>query len=46
MPASLVASQFATLEAPRDEPDVLALDVAAAPAVLADAAIRALEGGG
>ncbi|WP_368413913.1 gluconokinase [Falsiroseomonas sp.] len=46
MPASLVASQFATLEAPRDEPDVLALDVAAAPAALADAAIRALEGGG
>ena len=46
MPASLVASQFATLEAPRDEPDVLALDVAAPPATLADAAIRALADGG
>jgi gluconokinase len=46
MPASLVASQFATLEAPRDEPDVVALDVADPPAALADAAIRALEGGG
>ena len=46
MPASLVASQFATLEAPRDEPDVVALDVADAPAALADAAIRALAGGG
>jgi gluconokinase len=43
MPASLVASQFATLEAPMDEPDVIPLDVAAAPAALADAAIRALE---
>jgi gluconokinase len=43
MPASLVTSQFATLEAPQDEPDVIPLDVAAAPAALADAAIRALE---
>ena len=42
MPASLVASQFATLEAPQDEQDVIALDVAAPPAALAEAAIRAL----
>lgn len=45
MPASLVASQFATLEPPRDEPDVVALDVAAPPSALADAAIRALGAG-
>jgi gluconokinase len=44
MPASLVANQFATLEAPQDEPDVIALDVAATPAALAAAAIRALDG--
>lgn len=44
MPASLVASQFATLELPEAEPDVIALDVAATPATLAEAAIRALGG--
>jgi gluconokinase len=44
MPASLVASQFATLELPQAEPDVIALDVAATPAALAEAAIRALGG--
>jgi gluconokinase len=43
MPASLVASQFATLEAPQDESDVIPLDVAATPNALADAAIGALE---
>jgi gluconokinase len=43
MPPSLVASQFATLEPPAaEEADVIALDVAAAPATLAEAAIRAL----
>ena len=44
MPAALVASQFATLELPEAEPDVIALDVAATPAALAEAAIRALGG--
>ncbi|WP_237213916.1 gluconokinase [Falsiroseomonas oryziterrae] len=43
MPASLVASQFATLEPPADEPDVIALDVAATPEALAEAAIAALQ---
>jgi gluconokinase len=43
MPPSLVASQFATLEPPESEPDVIALDVAAAPEVLAEAALAALE---
>ena len=44
MPPSLVASQFATLEPPAvEEADVIALDVAAAPAALAAAAIEALE---
>ncbi len=43
MPASLVASQFATLERPDAEKDVIALDVAAAPETLAAAAIAALE---
>jgi gluconokinase len=42
MPASLVTSQFATLELPQDEQDVIALDVALPPAALAEAAIRAL----
>ena len=44
MPAALLASQFATLEPPEAEPDVVALDVAATPAALAEAAIRALAG--
>jgi gluconokinase len=43
MPASLVASQFATLEAPDAEEDVIALDVAAAPGTLVAAALAALE---
>jgi gluconokinase len=43
MPPSLVASQFATLEAPTDEPDVIALDVATTPDALAEAAIAALQ---
>ena len=43
MPASLVASQFATLEVPEAEPDVIALDVAAPPSELAEAAIAALR---
>jgi len=42
MPASLVASQFATLETPALEERVIALDVTAPPAALADAAIAAL----
>ena len=44
MPASLVASQFATLEAPAPEEGAIALDVAAPPEMLADQAIRALQG--
>jgi gluconokinase len=43
MPASLVASQFATLEEPGPEERVIALDVAATPEALADAAIAALR---
>ncbi len=43
MPASLVASQFATLEPPAPEEGAITLDVAAAPRALAEAAIRALE---
>jgi gluconokinase len=43
MPASLVASQYATLEEPGPEEGVIALDVAAAPSALADAAIAALR---
>jgi gluconokinase len=43
MPASLVASQFATLEPPDAAEDVIALDVAAAPETLAEAALAALE---
>mgnify|MGYP002780679558 CR=1 FL=1 len=42
MPASLVASQFATLEAPGADEGVIALDVASSPDALAAAAIRAL----
>ena len=44
MPASLVASQFATLEAPSPEERVIALNVAETPEALADAAIAALRG--
>ena len=43
MPASLVASQYATLETPAAEEGVIALDVAATPAALAEAAIAALR---
>jgi gluconokinase len=43
MPASLVASQFATLEAPAAEEGIIALDIAARPEALADAAIAALQ---
>lgn len=43
MPASLVASQYATLEAPAPGEGVIALDVAAAPSLLADTAIAALR---
>ncbi len=43
MPPSLVASQFATLEAPAPEERVIALDVGAPPDILADLALAALE---
>ncbi len=43
MPASLVSSQFATLEPPVPEERVIALDVAASPAAIAGAAIQALR---
>jgi len=43
MPPSLVASQFATLETPDAEADVITLDVAAPPETLAAAALAALE---
>ncbi len=43
MPASLVASQFATLEAPGSDEGAIALDVGADPATLATAAIAALS---
>lgn len=43
MPASLVASQFAILETPAPEEGVIALEVTATPAILADAAIDALR---
>ncbi|MGG5821577.1 gluconokinase [Falsiroseomonas sp. HW251] len=43
MPASLVASQYATLEEPAPEESVIELDVAATPAALADAAVAALQ---
>jgi gluconokinase len=43
MPASLVASQFAILEAPAPEEGVIALEVTATPAALAEAAIAALR---
>jgi gluconokinase len=43
MPASLVASQFATLEAPAAEEAAIVLDVAATPSELARAALSQLE---
>jgi len=43
MPASLVASQFATLEPPAPEEGAIHLDVDAPPEALAEAAIRALQ---
>jgi gluconokinase len=45
MPASLVASQFATLEPPAPEEGAILLDVAASPDALAAAAISALGAG-
>ncbi len=43
MPASLVASQFATLEPPAPEEGAVLLDVAATPEALAEAAMTALR---
>lgn len=43
MPPSLVASQFATLEPPAPEEAAITLDVDAPPAILAAAAINALQ---
>lgn len=43
MPASLVASQFATLEPPDTEADVIDLEVEAEPPVIAQKAIAALR---
>jgi gluconokinase len=43
MPPSLVASQFATLETPSRDERVIALEITAPPAILADAAIAALR---
>lgn len=43
MPASLVASQFATLEPPAADEAAITLDVGAAPVALATAAINALQ---
>ena len=44
MPASLMASQFATLEAPGAEEDPIILSVAATPEAIVQAAIAALGG--
>lgn len=43
MPASLVASQFATLEVPRDEADVIGVDVGPEPQDIVQEAIAALR---
>ena len=43
MPASLIASQFATLEAPETEPDAIDLDVDAGPAEIVRKAMAALR---
>lgn len=45
MPASLLESQFATLEPPEDERDAVTIPVDAAPAALAERALRMLSGG-
>jgi gluconokinase len=42
MPPSLMASQFATLEDTRDEPDALSVSVTAAPQAVVDAAMAVL----
>jgi gluconokinase len=42
MPPSLMASQFATLEDTGDEPDALAVSVAAKPEAVVEAAMAAL----
>lgn len=44
MPASLIASQLATLERPDPAEEIISLDVALAPDALADAAVEALGG--
>ncbi len=46
MPASLVASQFATLEAPEGEPDVIPLDVGPPPEEVAATALATLRARG
>lgn len=43
MPAGLMESQFRTLEEPEGEPDVVSLDVSAAPEVLAERAVAELR---
>jgi len=43
MPATLLDSQFATLEDPRNEPNVLTVSAAPPPATIADNAIQLLE---
>jgi gluconokinase len=43
MPASLVASQFATLETPSPDERVIAIEVTAHPAAIAETAIAALR---
>lgn len=45
MPASLMASQFATLEPPHDEPDAITIPVDDAPTALAARAVRSLRSG-
>ncbi len=45
MPASLMASQFATLEAPGEEEGVITLSVAPAPETIVEAALAALGQG-
>ncbi|WP_426957935.1 gluconokinase [Muricoccus radiodurans] len=44
MPASLLASQLATLEAPDADEGIIALDIAQPPARIVDAALAALGG--
>ncbi|MFT4122757.1 MAG: gluconokinase [Microbacteriaceae bacterium] len=45
MPPALLDSQLATLERPAPEERVLVCDIAAAPAAIADAVVRALRAG-